>query len=947
MKTLILTLFVIFSISFQPFGQTSLVKDINQFPSGSMPLSGSIRSFESINNRTVCLTQTNLPEYNVISIDSTNHITSSLLSLGFYGQENMKFTKFNNFLYFFVNTPDSGKGLWKTDGTQAGTTKVVGQLYNPSELIIYQGSIYFLNYNTIWKSDGTSAGTSVLINSTNIIVTNSSQNLIGFNNSLIFRTSNQNVYLSKLDLQSLTISTIAQMPWDAIYATPTVTTSIDVDTALYFFDKRVNPYDNINDNYFLWKIRGSDFQASVIDTFKTYIQDLTKANNHIFFLSRNKLLTISPNANQKSTVIRDTLSTIPEFSYFSNYSTILNDTFYFISAGKRSGYKLWKSDGTVNGTMVIKDLPFSPIALFTMNDSLYFKLFGQNKLWKSDGTPENTAISVDLPSANIDTLSLFKPPFWVANNKAFFWASTPQYGAEPYFTDGNSITALVSDIETGNNSSNPLYISLKINGVLYFVAYDGIRGNELWKSDGNPENTILVKDIAVGSNSSFINNLTEMNGILYFTADDIIHGTQLWRSDGTLQGTYIVKIISSISNYPGSFPANLTVFKGNLYFSAKDGTSNSDLWKSDGTELGTVKFKQSLSYISVSNIFATNERLFFVTGGYSFQQVLWTSDGTLSGTHSLKDLPLNTQGMQIFNPTCFASIGNKVYFLAPYKPVSISNISREALFVSDGTENGTKIVKDFGYYEGVDSLALSSTASLFLTSANRQLFFRVMSLKVGSNNSYEYHLWTSDGTTLGTKLLSPNTKSSLGYYKINNTSNKIYYIFNPSITDLHAELWATDGIINNKLKDFSLLYRNSYDWALFNDSLYMNYSPDYSQPLYTILKIGGLNTETYFSANQPIINLTEMDGNFYFSSYERATGYELWKLQTCNYVTSKQSGDWNAPETWLCNRVPNTNDTVLIKPTHSIGVSDGIKRLKKLILRGNINLQINALLQYP
>ena len=92
------------------------------------------------------------------------------------------------------------------------------------------------------------------------------------------------------------------------------------------------------------------------------------------------------------------------------------------------------------------------------------------------------------------------------------------------------------------------------------MANDGIIGNELWKSDGTPENAVLVKDIAVGSNSSYINNMTEMNGILYFTANDVINGTQLWRSDGTLKGTYIVKIISGISNYSGSFPANLTIF---------------------------------------------------------------------------------------------------------------------------------------------------------------------------------------------------------------------------------------------------------------------------------------------------------------------------------------------------------------------------------------------------
>ena len=945
MKALILTLFTIFSISFQPFGQTSLVKDINQVPSGSMPLPISTRSFESINSKTICLTQTNLPEYNLISIDSTNHTTTTILSLGFFPPENVKFTKFNGYLYFFVNVQSIGKGLWRTDGTKVGTTQVIGSLGNGSELIIFQGYIYFIDYNTIWKSDGTSAGTNILIKADNIIITNPSQNLIGFNNSLIFRTSNQNVYLSKLNLQSLTISTVALMPWDDSYSTPLITTSIDVDTALYFFDRRVH-FDEANDNYFLWKIRGSDFQASVIDTFKTYVQDFNKANNHIFFLSKNKLLTISPGAKQKSIVLRDTLTTIPQNSRFSTFSSILNDKFYFIAAGKYSGYKLWKSDGTVNGTVVIKDLHYSPTALFSMNNRLYFKLLGQNKLWKSDGTPENTTISVDLPSANIDTLSIFKTQFWVANNKAFFWGSTPQYGAEPYFTDGISMTALVADIGTGNNSSNSLYTSLKINGVLYFVAYDGIRGHELWKSDGTPENTTLVKDIAEGSNSSYINNLTEMNGILYFTADDVIHGTQLWRSDGTLQGTYIVKIIRGISNYLGSFPANLTVFKGNLYFSAKDGTSNSDLWKSDGTEVGTIKFKQSLSYISVSNIFATNERLFFITGGQSFQQVLWTSDGTMNGTHSLKDLNSNTPGLQIYNPTCFANIENKVYFFAAYNPTSASNYSREALFVSDGTEDGTQVVKDFGYYQGTDSLALSSTASLILTSANRQLFFRVMSLKVGSNNSYEYHLWTSDGTTSGTRLLNSDTKSLRGYYKITSTSANIYYIFNPGYDSEPAELWHTDGNTSTKLKDFTYLFRESYNLVLLNDSLYLNYSPDISLK-YNILKIGGQSVQTYFESAQPISRLLEMDGNFYFTSYEPVTGYELWKLQTCNYVTSKQSGNWNALETWLCNRVPNANDTVLIKPTHTIEVSKGIKGLRKLILRGNINLKTNALLQSP
>lgn len=37
---------------------------------------------------------------------------------------------------------------------------------------------------------------------------------------------------------------------------------------------------------------------------------------------------------------------------------------------------------------------------------------------------------------------------------------------------------------------------------LFFVANDGTNGRELWKSDGTPAGTVLVKDILSGSSSS-------------------------------------------------------------------------------------------------------------------------------------------------------------------------------------------------------------------------------------------------------------------------------------------------------------------------------------------------------------------------------------------------------------------------------------------------------------
>src|SRR5262249_44617037 len=182
-----------------------------------------------------------------------------------------------------------------------------------------------------------------------------------------------------------------------------------------------------------------------------------------------------------------------------------------------------------------------------------------------------------------------------------------------------------------------------VNGTLFFVPPSPDFGNELWKSDGTAEGTVLVKDINPGRRSSDPSDLTNVNGTLYFSADDGVHGRQLWKSDGTENGTVLVLVINPGGNALGRERAALTDVNGTLFFVANDGVHGPQLWESDGTVNGTVLVRiinpngSAFTGPSSPQLLNVDGTLFFGADDGVHGMELWRSDGTAEGTFLVKD----------------------------------------------------------------------------------------------------------------------------------------------------------------------------------------------------------------------------------------------------------------------------------------------------------------------
>ncbi len=350
---------------------------------------------------------------------------------------------------------------------------------------------------------------------------------------------------------------------------------------------------------------------------------------------------------------------------------------------------------------------------FLNNSILIFQMSSEDhgrELWRTDGTEEGTYLIKDiLPGTDSFDSPLSSDPnyFYSMGDQVYFRASDGVHGLELWKTDGTENgTVMVKDIFSGGQSSigtAPYFC--RLNNELFFAAKSSYElGTELWKTDGTAEGTAMVKNINTNDkNSSWPHNLVSLNNQLFFIADPEYNKSEIWYSNGTTEGTQRLSN-SALSETPR--PYKMQVVNNHIIFSARLSTGVTTLWSTDGSTTNTFKISD-VEPFDLDIVTTLDNYIYFKGGDDTHGYELWKTNGTTEGTTLVKDID---SGSESSSPYAFAIFNDKVFFRA-----DTDEYGKE-LWESDGTTAGTKLCADI-------KTGWQSSNPNNLTVYNNRLFF--------------------------------------------------------------------------------------------------------------------------------------------------------------------------------------------------------------------------------
>jgi len=320
--------------------------------------------------------------------------------------------------------------------------------------------------------------------------------------------------------------------------------------------------------------------------------------------------------------------------------TTIGETTFFQAYDDERGLSLWKTDGTTDGTVLVRDFQRAPNSVadgelgsfLDIGGTLYFSAPSERQrssaLWKSDGTAEGT-VEIAAQDTPWDPEGLTP-----SGDDLYFVADrySDPYAFEVWKSDGT--TAGTRQVGTERFTQLSLDAAA-YKGEFYFGGEPDPPGiPRLWKTQDGGQILTPVRAPKLAK-WNFPGEMITFKDKLYFVARDTEQHRELWSTDGTSEGTKRVKNINRGAGYDIS---NLTIAGDKMFFTVGDRSGRQALWKTDGTGKGTRLVKAAKTWTKVCCDFvATDSRLYFVAQREGWNAPsLWTSDGTTKGTRSLR-----------------------------------------------------------------------------------------------------------------------------------------------------------------------------------------------------------------------------------------------------------------------------------------------------------------------
>lgn len=631
------------------------------------------------------------------------------------------------------------------------------------------------------------------------------------------------------------------------------------------------------------------------------------------------------------------------------------ETFYFISYFLNyyptpSEYRLYKSDGTVNGTQLITSAPNLQF-IAEIEDILYFKKNGTINTYNT----ENQELNV--------TNTVLNNPYFILDNTVYNFGynytdqqvllyklndnleseyvssfssnslSGSHYlvnkiGNEAYLIPSNydnreaevlyfnSETSEIKKVFTNSvkigrffTYGDDFYINLwyptksyKINkdtvtefdfGVpdnaigecIVYKNYLLISSNQIYRYNFDTQETVKVE--VNGSGSDFYSYLSEpfiYNEELYFVSHDEVNDGELFKYN--LEFNKIENVFN-LNTSEGSYPTAFTNLNTNTIFKANENklfkhdietnsiiplvdknnnplntfyfdklytinnvllypTDKFEMGFTDGTPEGSFVYDyntpENENYLQFDNFSSTyryfKDKLFFVGETKYKGSELWVTDGTKEGTYLLKDFIDGYEGSNLFLHD--SKVLNDVLYFTGFITPGTSIMS---MIETDGTTQGTKEVLKFDYNDNSSIIGVYQNKLLMSGRNSRYyLFDPITKTKIVLENLYYY----IESVFVINDRIYISTGSSLAYlddnfqevYLMQDEYLKMRYL--TTINNIPYVYSAMNGHIytieNNTLNLFSnehLFYDESTNpFKIYKDNIYQVTPDNYSEEYY-------------------------------------------------------------------------------------------------------------------